>query len=454
MVKHFRTKQDKEIIKNVSGAFLIKGAALLVSFASMPVYIKFFNNEEVLGLWFTILSILSWILTFDFGIGNGLRNHLVKPLEEKNSKSTKEYISSAYITLALFTILIAIIVIPIILFLNWNTILNISSELVRNETLRYVMGINAISIIMQFFFRIISSIFYALQMSVVNNFMALITSVSQLLFALFYIGGTPSDNLIVLSYVYLICVNFPLIITTIVIFITKLKGMSPSIKMFDKAKANTVFFDGSKIFVNQLLYLVLTGTNSFLITRLINNIQVVEYQQYYRIFMLIGSLYLIVLTPLWSGVTKAHINKDYHWINKYFKLTVLGSFIVLFAQLLIIPFLQFGFDIWLGDNAPQANYLYALIFAIFGFVFTFQSTVSTFAMGFNKTKLQAKIYGVAVVLKVLLSLWLVSYYPYWIIFVLVDIVTFAPYCILEYFDIRRIINTRLILLKESTLNEL
>ena len=148
MVKHFKTKQDKEIIKNVSGAFLIKGAALLVSFASMPVYIKFFNNEEVLGLWFTILSILSWILTFDFGIGNGLRNHLVKPLEEKNSKSTKEYISSAYITLALFTILIAIVVIPIILLLNWNTLLNITSELVSNETLRYVMGINAISIIM------------------------------------------------------------------------------------------------------------------------------------------------------------------------------------------------------------------------------------------------------------------------------------------------------------------
>ena len=104
MLKKFKSKQDKEVMKNITGGIILKGLGLIISFASMPVYIKFFNNDEVLGLWFTILSILTWVLTFDFGIGNGLRNHLVKPIEDKDTRSIKEYISSAYITLGFYII--------------------------------------------------------------------------------------------------------------------------------------------------------------------------------------------------------------------------------------------------------------------------------------------------------------------------------------------------------------
>lgn len=440
MINLFKTKQDKVLIKNISGAFVIKGLSLIISFASMPVYIKFFNNDEILGLWFTILSILTWVLTFDFGIGNGLRNNLIEPIEKKDNRLIKEYISSSYITLGFFTLFIALISIPIILFLKWNNVLNISNTLIDANTLKFVIAINITTVLLQFFLRIITSIAYALQKSIINDFVMLVTSTTQLLFAIFYIGGSATENLVTLSYVHLICVNLPLIITTIYIFAKKLRGMFPNFKMFNLDKAKIVLFDGSKIFFNQILYLILTGTNSYIITLLISNTQVVEYQQYYRIFMLIGTMYLLILTPLWSAVTKAHYNNDYKWIKKYFNLTVIGSLLVLFAQLLIIPFLQFGFNIWLGENAPTVNILYAVIFALFGFVFTFQSTVSTFAMGFNKTKLQAIMYAIAVVLKILLTVFILKSYNDWIILVIVDLFVLIPYCIFEYIDVKRIIN--------------
>ena len=59
------SNDNKIIIKNVIGAFIVKGLALFISLALTPTYIKFFNNEYTLGLWFTINSVLSWIINFD-----------------------------------------------------------------------------------------------------------------------------------------------------------------------------------------------------------------------------------------------------------------------------------------------------------------------------------------------------------------------------------------------------
>ena len=68
---------DKRLLLNVFISLLIKGLTLIFSFVSTPLYIRFFNDDMVLGVWFTLLSLLTMTLNFDFGIGNGLRNKLV-----------------------------------------------------------------------------------------------------------------------------------------------------------------------------------------------------------------------------------------------------------------------------------------------------------------------------------------------------------------------------------------
>lgn len=80
---------SKRLFNNIVGAFVIKGIGLLINFFTIPMYMKYFSSAGILGVWYTILSILSWILTFDLGIGNGLRNHLVGPLVRKDKKQIK-----------------------------------------------------------------------------------------------------------------------------------------------------------------------------------------------------------------------------------------------------------------------------------------------------------------------------------------------------------------------------
>ena len=40
---------DKIVYRNVIGSFIVKGGALFVSLFTLPAYIKFFNNDIVLG---------------------------------------------------------------------------------------------------------------------------------------------------------------------------------------------------------------------------------------------------------------------------------------------------------------------------------------------------------------------------------------------------------------------
>ena len=50
---------DKIVYRNVIGAFIVKGGALFISLFTLPAYINFFNNDVVLGVWYTILSLLN-----------------------------------------------------------------------------------------------------------------------------------------------------------------------------------------------------------------------------------------------------------------------------------------------------------------------------------------------------------------------------------------------------------
>ena len=62
------SENDKIVYKNVFGAFLVKGAALFLTLFTLPAYISYFNNDEVLGLWFTLLSLLNWILNLELSM--------------------------------------------------------------------------------------------------------------------------------------------------------------------------------------------------------------------------------------------------------------------------------------------------------------------------------------------------------------------------------------------------
>ena len=101
--------RNQSLVNNIVGSYFIKGAALIVSFFTLPAFLGYFQNNEVLGMWFTIVSVLQWILMFDFGLGNGLRNKIVPLLLSKNYFDLSKHIISTYFILGILSIIVMLI---------------------------------------------------------------------------------------------------------------------------------------------------------------------------------------------------------------------------------------------------------------------------------------------------------------------------------------------------------
>lgn len=433
--------KDKIVLKNIILSFGIRGMALALALIKMPMYIKYFNNEEILGIWFTILSILTWIFNFDLGIGNGLRNKLVKPIEEKNELEARKYISSGYLSITIVTILIGTILAIIIPQINWNSFFNTTTNLISNNTFSNVIFTVLIGLLIQFILKLINSIFYALQKSF---FPGLLNFISELLLLIVIMSLnkdiTITNKLEIIAISYSLCMIVPLFIANIIMFTTKLKNSKPSIKYFSTRYAKLILTLGGMFFWIQIMYMIIVNTNEYLITWFIGPKYVVEYQIYYKIFSMVGTLFTLMLTPMWSMVTKALNNNDLEWIQKLYNKLIKVTILAIFAEFLIIPFLQFLINMWLGKNAIEVNYWFSIIFAISGSLMIWNGVISTIVNGLGKLKIQFVFMTSGVIINIPLAYILCNLLNSWIGVVLANIVSFMPYCIIQPIFIKKYIN--------------
>ncbi|MEG2457209.1 MAG: hypothetical protein RSB08_05265, partial [Clostridia bacterium] len=301
---HNLSDNSKNVFLNVLGAFSIKGVALLLSLFTMPAYLRYFDEQAVLGIWFTILSVLSWILNFDLGIGNGLRNQLARTITTGEESETRKYISAAYISVGTLGICIVVLFSFVFRLVNWNAFFRIETSVVSDAALNTVVYIVFIGIIAQLFLKLISSVLYALQKSAVNNLISLVTSIAVFVYATFAPIRDNDSNMISMAFVYTLAVLLPLLVVTLYIFTSKLKNVRPSLKYFDCFYVKQVLSLGGIFFFVQIAYMVIMSTNEYLITILVGNESVVEYQIYAKLFTLGSTVFALALTPIWSMVTK------------------------------------------------------------------------------------------------------------------------------------------------------
>lgn len=450
MIENIRTikkkihtnENNRTIFYNTLGAFLVKGGALIVSLFTMPAYLRYFEDQQILGIWFTILSVLSWILTFDLGIGNGLRNHLVPALVKKEEEKIKSYISSAYVIIGSIVLLAIFISSIIFKYINWNVLFNITTDAISKDTLKTTVIIVFSGIMLQFLFKLITSILYAMQKSAINNLLRLLSSVIVLLYVSLAGSSDIETNLISLAVVNVLAVNIPLLLTTILIFSKKLKGCKPELKYFNKKYARDVVKLGGIFFWVQIMYMIITMTNEFFITLLTEPSMVVEYQIYNKLFTLIGTIFTLALTPIWSAVTKAVAEQNYSWIKKLYKILKLMALLAVFCEFGMIMILQYGINLWLGDKAIQANYYYAVVFALFGSILIWNGVLSSIANGFGELRIQSIFFTIGALIKVPAAWILVELLNSWIGVIVANIISMSLYCIIQPLWLNKFMNKK------------
>lgn len=426
------SENNRIVIVNVIGAFGIKGLALLVSLFTMPAYIRFFGDEAALGLWFTMVSVLNWILNFDLGIGNGLRNHLTSSLAKGDISNAKKYLSSAYISVGAICIFLSFVLFFAFGFVNWNFVFNIDEDVVSADALLLSVRIVFIGIILQMFFRLISSVLYALQKSSVNNFLQLCVTAVTLLLVLLMPQRGNDENMVIMALVHSVACIAPSVIATVIVFSgKKMRSTLPAFSAFSFKHAKEVLSLGGLFLIIQIAYMIIMNTNEYLITFFTKSEDVVPYQVYNRLFSLGSTVFSLALTPIWSAVTKAAAEKNTVWVKSlYKKLMLLGGAFCL-VEFLPITVLQFIVNLWLGENAIEVNTFYAIAFAVMGSVMIISSALASISNGLGTLKVQFICYGIGALLKPLGAWIFVSLTGEWIGVVFANIISVLLYCVVQ-----------------------
>ena len=360
---HIEDKNTGEIVGNISYSLLLKGGALVVGFLTTPAYIRFFSSSSVLGVWFSILSVLNLMLFFDFGVGNGLRNVFVELYSAGKNDRLKSYISTAYIYLTGICITIIVLSVFLFRFINWNALFNLSADLLAPAIFAKGMTILFAGVMLQIALRLTSSLLLAMQNAALPNLFALATNLFLLVgIALCNFTGH-NDDFVFLSYLYVLSVTAPLVLATVIIFGTKLKNIRPTLHCFEPALVKEVGSTGNKFLVIQIAVQILCGSvTAYAVNVFVDAANVVTYSLYYKVYHQVFVVYGIILAPIWSAVTKALVEERYEWLSKTVKKAALVGVAIFLAQFAVLPLMQTLFDIWLGADTITLSMTSLLLF--------------------------------------------------------------------------------------------
>lgn len=425
-----KNKDTVNVIKNIVNAVFIKGGGIIVGLLTTPAYMNYFKEQEILGVWFTILSVITWMLNFDMGIGNGLRNKLVEELTLGNEKSAiKKLVSSAYIFLILVSLFVGTFVLFGIRYVDWNSFFGLDKALLQEKELQFAVGIVMLSILLQLVLRLVTSIEFALQKSYVANLLLFITNTLILVYVLIANATNNNNNIIALAIAYLLAVNLPLAVATVSLFCGQMKYARPNVKFFDISCAiDTLKLGGLFLFI-QLEAMLINNSSTILITKLCGPASVVEYNIYCKVFSMVNTFYALVTIPIWSAVTKAMAKQDYVWIKKTLRVLQIVALIFSIGQLIALPIMQCLFDIWLGDKSITVQYTIMLCFALEQLFMVWSNLNAAICNGLNQLKFQLIYMTIGIVVLFASSICLTHLVQgYWTI-VLAHCIALIPYCV-------------------------
>lgn len=414
-------KSLRDVVFSVVSRVLTMAIAILI----IPVYSKFYGNDDIYGVWLIILSILNWVLMLDLGFGHGLKNKLI---EYKNDDDRKSLISSTYIATTLISIAIFIIGSIVILFLDINKAFGYSAGDVTPNILKLSVIVIVFASSIELVLKNVNSIIQADQKGWIVNVMGLISNI--LIISIVLLLKAPLETKILyVSITYAVSVLLPYIAMNIYYFYIKYPIIRPSLKAYDKKLLSAVMKFGLIFFVIQIGNLLLFASNTIIMGRLFSSSSVVEYDKYTKFFFAFYSLFTAIGFPLWVATSKARAERNVKNMKKTLKILVGVSVVFSIMSILFSLILQPVFDIWLGDYTITVDPKVVLI--ILGFFITRFMTggIIFFNNGLEKLKAQIFVTYIGIVIKLPLIFLILKLFPSldWSTILLVDTIIYLPY---------------------------
>ena len=421
--------RTRQLRGSIVATLIIKLAALAISFAAMPAYLTYLDNDATLGVWFTLLSVLAWALNFDLGVGNGLRQKSVQCLAKGQMGQLRSYISSSYAVSFSGALVFGTVGGVVVWAVNWNKFFNVSPRSVAPDELRLAVGVVAAGILLQIVLRLAVSLLFSLQRPAIPAFLSLTTNGLILAFLISSRSLDWGGALLDIAFVYVFAVNVPLVCVTIWLFGGSLKGCRPQLSSISFAFMREVLGVGIGFLGLQLLFMVFSTGNSVLIAWSIGADDVVDFQIYGRPFFAAVLVFSLGLSPVWSAVTKAIAEEDVAWILKLIRSLALATLIAACGLGVLALFMQDFVDLWLGGETIALDPVILVVFCLSSICFAWNAAISSIANGAGWIRIQSVLLSVGLAAKIPFAVLLARDTGDWVWVVASDVVGLLPYLV-------------------------
>lgn len=337
-------ERTRNYLRQIKGALVYRAIAMFASFLAIPLMIRYLGQEQF-GVWSTLLTVMSWIVFFDLGVGNGLRNKVAEALAKNDKIEAANYVASGYSLIGVIAAVLMILAMGASGFVPWQTVFN--TRAISEENLRLAVQIAVFFIVLNFWIGLIGALLGAVQKTAMAALGQLISNILALLFVFVLTKTTHSTiSYLVLAY------GISLVISNVwlsVWFYSRNPELRPK-PYLDMLHVRPLLSVGLQFFTIQIAVLVIFTTDKMLITQFFGPQYVTQYDVVFKLFSIITFAHTLITAPLWSAYTDAYHRKDVKWMKEMLRkqIIIFGLFFV--GVIVMVMVARPIIKLWIGHE--------------------------------------------------------------------------------------------------------
>lgn len=368
-------------------SIVARAVTVLTSLITVRLTIRYLGTERY-GLWMTITSVVSLLAFADLGIGNGLLNVISDAHGRDDIEAVHKYVSSAFfVLLAIATLLLGIFAVASP-FIPWPRLFNVSSPIAAREA-GPAIWVFLVCFLLNMPLDVVQRVQTGHQKGFATNFWTIVgslTGLGCLIVVMDRNGGLPWLILALLGGQILgVLGNWAQE------FGFARPELLPKWTFWDTAAARKILGTGIMYLLIQICGAFTLPLDNIIITQILGPEAVTQYAVPLRLFILVMSVALMFVIPLWPAYGEALARGDSAWVKSTF-FHSLGYTVLVFGPV-ALGFAVFGkmiVRIWVGGQVrPGWGLLFGM--ASYAVVIIVASTMAVFLNGMHKLKIQALV---------------------------------------------------------------
>jgi O-antigen/teichoic acid export membrane protein len=377
--------------------FISVGSGLL----SISITAGYLGKEQ-LGVWLLLSTLMNWVSLADFGLTNSLTNSLATALARADRQTAQQSVASTFFPMFGLGICLLAIAIGSAFFTPWEQILHLNISPSLQQDTRLAIAILLCLFAIRIPLSIPRCIYNAYQQGYTYQLwvgVANILALTSLFVAQYYQANLPW---LIASFYGMVVLGDMLAGIHLLYF--RQQWLQPKLANCNLRLFKELIKVGFQFWIAQVCSICIFQTDLIIISQLFGAIEVGTYGIFLKIFSTIEVVSSSFMLPLWPAYNDAKARGDYQWINKTFRLSLIGasiwaisagSLLVFISPILIYHLL--GKDTFFAPELPFYMLLTYILLPI-------SNCISMLINGLGEMKLTSIVAPIAAVTNLCLSI--------------------------------------------------